>query len=298
MAGIRIAASGQKSLAARRGTVSWAWIGLLPFLLFAFAFLLLPSATILVGSFQDAHGQFTLENFSNLLTPTVVHAYSSSLQLSLITAVTGGILGFLIAYAITLGGLPKLAQTAVIAIAAVASNFAGVPLAFAFVSILGRTGFLTGLLKAGGFNLYDHGFNLYSLAGLSLTYIYFLFPLMIMLLVSSLEGMKREWREAAENLGASSVQYWRNIGLPILLPAVLGTMILLFGSSFGAYATAYALTGGQINLITLQISSQLSGDVFNNPGAGYVMALGMVIIMALSLGLYTVLQRRTEKWLR
>ena len=110
--------------------------------------------------------------------------------------------------------------------------------------------------------------------------------------------MRREWLEASENLGASSFQYWRYVALPILLPSILGTMILLFGNSFGAYATAQALTGGQINLVTIVIGSELRGDVLGNPGTGYALAFGMVIVMALAIAGYTILQRRTERWIK
>ena len=282
----------------RRSKVSLTWLVLVPFFLFAFLLMLLPSVIIVSGSFQDAQGQFTLANLASFSEPTIVRAYVTSLQLSLITAVGGGVLGFLIAYAVTLGKLPRFVYAAVSTLSGVASNFAGVPLAFAFVATLGRTGFLTALLKGLELNIYDTGFTVYSLAGLSLCYIYFQFPLMILIITPALEGLKHEWREATENLGGNAYVYWRRVALPILLPSLLGTMILLFGNSFGAYATAYALTGGQINLITLQISSQISGDVFTNPGVGYVLSLGMIVIMGLSIGLYTWLQRRTERWLR
>jgi putative spermidine/putrescine transport system permease protein len=78
----------------------------------------------------------------------------------------------------------------------------------------------------------------------------------------------------------------------------MGTMILLFGNSFGAFATAQALTGGQINLVTIVIGSELSGDVLGSAGLGYALALGMVVIMALAITGYTLLQKRTERWLR
>ena len=181
----------------------------------------------------------------------------------------------------------------------VASNFAGVPLAFAFVSTLGRTGFVTVILENWfGVDLYRNGFTLYSFAGLSLTYLYFQFPLMVLIMTPALEGLKREWREAADNLGASSAQYWRMVGLPILLPSILGSMILLFGNAFGAYATALALTGGRLNLVTILIGAQIRGDVLHDPNLGYALALGMVVIMALSIALYSWLQRRAERWLR
>ena len=122
--------------------------------------------------------------------------------------------------------------------------------------------------------------------------------LMVLVILPAIDGLKREWREAAENLGATSVQYWRNIALPVLMPSILGTMILLFGNAFGAHATAYALTGGLFNLATLLIGQQISGDVLHNPGLGYAVAMGMVIIMALSILIYSILQRRSERWLR
>jgi putative spermidine/putrescine transport system permease protein len=133
---------------------------------------------------------------------------------------------------------------------------------------------------------------------LSLTYLFFQFPLMILIMAPALDGMKREWREAADNLGATQRQYWWMVGLPVLMPSILGGMILLFGNAFGAYATAYALTGGAINLATIQIGAQIRGDVLNNPGLGYAMALGMIVVMAISISLYTWLQRRSERWLR
>ncbi len=121
---------------------------------------------------------------------------------------------------------------------------------------------------------------------------------MVLIMAPPLDGLKREWREASENLGGTSLQYWRYIALPILLPSLLGTMILLFGNSFGAYATAYALTGGNLQLITIQIGAQMTGDVLHNPPLGYAMAFGMVVIMAISIAGYTWLQRQTERWLR
>jgi putative spermidine/putrescine transport system permease protein len=274
------------------------WLGVAPFFLFALAFLILPSTTLFIGSFQNSHGQFTFKNILDLSQPTIRNAYWLSIRISAVTALSGGILGFLLAYAVTIGGLPRWARSTLMTFSGVASNFAGVPLAFAFVATLGRTGFVTALLRSLGINLYDTGFNLYSFAGLSLTYMYFQFPLMVLIMAPSLDGLKREWREASENLGASPLQYWQHVALPILLPSLLGTMILLFGNAFGAYATAFALTGGTLNLVTIMIGAQIQGDVLHNPGLGYALALGMVAIMAVSIAGYTWLQRRTERWLR
>jgi len=134
--------------------------------------------------------------------------------------------------------------------------------------------------------------------GVEIVYLYFQFPLMVLIIAPAIDGLRREWREAAENMGATASQYWRHVALPILTPSILGSMILLFGNAFGAQATAFQLTGGTLNLVPIVIGAQIRGDVLHNPGLGYAMAMGMVVIMAISIGLYTVLQRRAERWLR
>jgi putative spermidine/putrescine transport system permease protein len=273
------------------------WLGVTPFFLFALAFLIAPATYLFLGSFQDLQGNLTLDNFRNLSQPIVVEAYKNSLQVSFATALGGTIFGFLLAYAVTLGRA-RAVRSGLLTFSGVASNFAGVPLAFAFIATLGRIGLVTSLLKAVGIDIYQQGFSLYSFAGLSLTYMYFQFPLMVLIITPAIEGLKREWREAAENLGASNADYWRYIALPVLLPSLLGTMILLFANAFGAFATAFALTGGTINLVTILIGTQMRGDVLRDPGLGYALAVGMVAIMAVSITAYTLLQRRSERWLK
>ena len=278
---------------------SWVWIGVAPFFLFATLFLFLPSLVLFVGSFQNAKGNFTFANIAGLFTPSILNAYWITIRISAVTAVMGGLFGFLISYSALLGGLPRWVRTALSTFSGVASNFAGVPLAFAFIATLGRLGLVTVLLRdVFHINIYDGGFSLYSFWGLSLTYLYFQFPLMVLIITPALEGLKRDWREAAENLGASQWQYWRYVALPILLPSLLGTMILLFGNAFGAYATALSLTGGMINLVTILIGSQIKGDVLHNVGLGYALALGMVVVMAVTMAGYYALRRRSERWMR
>jgi putative spermidine/putrescine transport system permease protein len=275
------------------------WLGVMPFFIFAFLFILLPSVTLLLGAFRDNAGKLTLMNFVGLLDPSILSAYWVTIKISLATAIGGGLLGFLMAYSITVGKLPGPVRNSLMTFSGVASNFAGVPLAFAFIATLGRTGLVTVLLKnILGLNLYDQGFSLYSFWGLSLTYMFFQFPLMVLVITPALDGLKKEWSEAAESLGASQSLYWRKVALPILTPSILGAMILLFGNSFGAYATAYSLTGGFINLITIVIGSQIKGDVLYNPGLGYALAVGMVIVMSVMMAIYYSLRRRSERWLR
>lgn len=286
------------SLPAAAPRRSWAWLGVVPFFAFAVAFLLLPAASIAINSFLDESGSFTFANILGLGQQFILNSYLSSIRLSLVTALIGGVFGFLMAYAVTIGGLPGFVRAFLLTFSGIASNFAGVPLAFAFIATLGRLGMLTAILKATGIDLYKQGFSLYTFTGLVLTYTYFQLPLMVLIMAPALDGLKREWREASENLGATGWQYWRYIALPILLPSLLGTTILLFGNAFGAQATAYALTGGQGNLVTILISSQISGDALHNPGLGNALALGMVFVMIVCIGAYTWLQRMTARWLR
>ena len=285
------------------------WIGLVPFFAFIFFFLLLPSTNLLFKSFQDINGNLTLSNYEVMQNPYVIKSYSVSLQVSVITSLVGGVFGFFVAYAIVLGNTPKWMRNFLMTFSGLAANFGGVPLAFSYIATLGRTGFVTAILKsicypdATGvqvcpFNPYDNGFNLYSMSGLVLAYTYFQFPLMVLTITPALEGLKKEWREASANLGANSWQYWRDVALPILAPSILGATLLLFGSAFGAYATAYALTGGSIYLITILIAQQIRGDVLNNPYEGYALAVGMIVIMGITILAYNVLQRRTSRWLK
>jgi putative spermidine/putrescine transport system permease protein len=273
-------------------------------------FLILPSINLFVGSFQDQSGHITFANVSIVLSdPTVIQAYEISLRIAFITSAVGGLFGFFVAYAITVGHAPRWMRNILMSFSGLAANFGGVPLAFAFIATLGHTGFISVFLNqicfsssAGiqtcPFDIYKAGFNLYSLAGLSLAYLYFQFPLMVLTIAPALEGLKREWREASENLGGSSGQYWWHVALPILWPSILGSSILLFASGFGAYATAEALTGGFINLVTILIGDEIRGDVLSNPNEGYALALGMIVIMAVCVTAYTFLQRQTVGWIK
>jgi len=280
-----------------RSRLDWSWLGLVPFFLFCTAFLFLPMAFLVLGSLYDPEGAVTLQNYADLSTGIIPGAFANSIEISVVTAIAGGIFGFLLAASVTVGRLPRVLRTALLTFSGVASNFAGIPLALAFIFTLGTLGFLTTLLQSLGLTGF-RGVNLTSKLGVEVVYMYFQFPLMVLIIAPALEGLRREWREAAENMGASAFQYWRYVGLPILTPTILGTMILLFGNAFGAQATAFQLTGGTLPLVTLVISSQIRGDVLHNPGLGYAMAMGMVVIMGISIFLYTLLQRRAERWLR
>ncbi|MBM3123161.1 MAG: ABC transporter permease subunit, partial [Chloroflexi bacterium] len=241
-----------------RKPFSWTWLGVVPFFTFAFLFLFLPSASIFVRSFESLDHTFTFQNILDLFQKSDIrNAYRLSLQVSATTAVGGALFGFLLAYAVTIGGLPKTVRSFMLTFSGVASNFAGVPLAFAFVATMGNAGLVTRLLEdVAGIDIHAGGFTIYTFWGLSIVYMYFQFPLMVLVMAPALDGLRREWREACENLGGSTWHYWRYVALPILAPTLLGTAILLFGNAFGAYATAYAFTGSFLNLVTIVIGAQ------------------------------------------
>lgn len=278
----------------------WVWAGVVPFALFIVAFLLFPAASIITQSLQDVKGHFTLANLARLGEPYIRSSYVYSIELSAITALGGGVLGCLMAYAITVGRLPAGVRSVLFSFSGVASNFAGIPLAFAFIATLGNLGLVNGLIGHFGLNLRALGFSLYSFTGLALTYVYFQIPLMLLVMAPTFDGLRREWQEAAASLGASAWQYWRHIGIPVLLPSVLGAMVLLFGNAFGAHATAFALTGGGggTKVVTILIGAQLSGDAKINPGLGDAMAVGMIGIMVITIVPYIWLQRRAARWVR
>lgn len=271
-------------------------IGVLPFTAFALMFLILPTAYLMVGAFQDAQGRFTLNNIRDLMQANVLDAYWISIKISAMSAIGGGVLGSVLAWAAVMGKLPAWIRPTLMTFSGVASNFAGVPLAFAFLSTLGRMGLVTVLLRTYfDINLYATGFSILSFVGLALTYLYFQIPLMVLIVTPALEGLKKEWREACDCLGGSAFHYWRYVALPVLWPSMVGAMLLLFANAFGAVATAYALTGSSLNIVPILLYAQIRGDVLHNPNLGYAMALGMILITGLANAGYMVLRSKTER---
>ncbi len=274
------------------------WLGLLPFLLFCLLFELLPALVIVQGSFVNSNtGEFTFDNYRRLFAGiSYIHAFQNSISLSLVTALIGAVFGFFAAYSLYNTQATWL-RNLLTGFSSIAANFAGVPLAFAFVSTLGVTGFVTVLLhNIFHFNLYDAGFSLYTFWGLVLAYVYFQLPLMVLLTVPALSALKPEWREAATNLGASNATYWRRVALPVLMPSLIAATMLLFANSFGAFATAYALAQGNINLVTIQIAFVVNGNVNIDTGLGNAIAVGMVVVLLIAVTLYTAMLRRVSIW--
>ncbi|AZV20233.1 MULTISPECIES: ABC transporter permease subunit [Mesorhizobium] len=275
------------------------WLGVAPFFIFAIMFLILPTLYLMLGAFQNDAGEFTLENIAALAQPSIVAAYWISIKISLASSLIGAFAGLAIAIAIVRGGLPDWIRSATLTFSGVASNFAGVPLAFAFLATLGRLGLATVILNTVfGLNIYAHGFNILSFWGLTLTYVYFQIPLMVVIIVPAIDGLKKEWGEAAATLGATMSQYWRMVVIPVIWPSFLGTVILLFANAFGAIATAYALTGSSLNIVPILLYAQIRGDVLHNAHLGYAIAFGMIVITGLANVFYIWFRTRSERWLK
>ncbi|NGP18308.1 ABC transporter permease [Devosia aurantiaca] len=287
------------STAKTKRSIPWDALAVAPFLLFAVLFLFLPTLGIISAAFTDRAGSFTLDNIAGLFSPQILSAYWISIRVAGTSAILGTLIGLAITLAIIRGRLPSPLRSAVMTFSGVASNFAGVPLAFAFIATLGRLGLATIILRTVfGIDIYRSGFNLFSFWGLTITYLYFQIPLMMLTIAPAVDGLKKEWNEAAQTLGATTWQFWRYVGLPILWPSVLGTLSLLFASGFGAIATAWALTGSNLNIVTVLLYNQIRGDALQNPGLGAALALGMIVVTSIANIIYLVVAARAERWMK
>ncbi|MFE7329593.1 ABC transporter permease [Streptomyces sp. NPDC057565] len=273
------------------------WLGVVPLLVFAVVVFGLAFGTMVFGAFttpDTAPGgaHLTGANMSASLHGAYLTALLGSVKLSAVSALIATVVGLPIAHVIVTSRFRAL-RKAVLAASGVLANFGGVPLAFAFVATLGNAGVLTRR-----FHLFSHGWSLYGFWGLTLVYLYFLIPLMVLTLTPALEGLRRQWGEAARNNGANAFQYWIHVALPILTPPLLGGYVLLFGSAFSAYATAAAMVGSSVPLVTMQIADALSGNVLVGQG-NVALALGvdMVLVAGLVMAIQLPLQRRSARWL-
>ncbi|MCE7521026.1 ABC transporter permease subunit [Halomonas titanicae] len=253
-----------------------AWLWLVPFALVFVAFQLAPLGWIAISAFH-VEGAWGLGHFREIAgSPFFRQAIGRSLEISLISSLLGLIIATLACHSLTRTSGPL--RRWMIAFTNMTSNFAGVPLAFAFIILMGANGVLTIALQRVG--LID-SFSLYSRNGLIVIYTWFQIPLGILLLFPAFEGLRAEWRDAASLLGAGRIAYWRHIGLPILRPALAGTLTILIANAMGAYATVYALVNTSYNLMTIRIANLVSGDLFLQPNLASALALVLVVLLAM-----------------
>ncbi|SDO64901.1 putative spermidine/putrescine transport system permease protein [Streptomyces sp. cf386] len=269
-------------------------VPLLAFVALAFG---IPALAMLNGAFTvkdpgTGASSYGVANVTASMQGAYLTALIGSVKLSAFSAAIGVVCGLLLAQAVVTSR-SRVLREAVLTASGVLANFGGVPLAFAFVATLGNSGFLTRRL-----DLTDKGWSLYGFSGLTLAYLYFLIPLMVLTITPALEGLRVQWREAARNNGATNTQYWRHVALPVLAPSLLGGFVLLFGSAFAAYATAAAMVGSSIPLVTLQIADALAGNVLvGQENVALALSLDMVLVAGLVMAVYLPLQRRSARWL-
>ncbi|MEP6812796.1 MAG: ABC transporter permease subunit [Actinomycetota bacterium] len=250
----------------------------------------------MLGAFQDKNDNWTVSNVRLLFDHPYIDAFKTSIEISLVTALLGGLCGIFVAYAAIREGTPRWIRSSLTTFSGVAANFGGIPLAFAFIATVGPLGLVTAFLRNHGYDVQAHGLTLFSKVGVEVAYMYFQLPLMILVIAPAIDGLRKEWREAASNLGAAQWQFWRYVGLPVLMPSILGAVILLFGNAFAAYATAYSLTSGSVNIVPILIGAYYSGNVLDNPHLAQAMAFGMFAVLALMMIAYIPLQRRAARW--
>lgn len=279
----------------RRGA---ALLGLVPFTVFVTLFLFVPTAVVGVGAFVDVEGRPSLGALGALSERFVVDAFVRTIVLALATAVIGAVVGGLVAYAVATAGPTSLVRRTVTSAAGVLAQFGGVMLAFAFIATLGFQGLVTVWLRDRGVDIFAGGVWLFDVSGLVLVYCYFQIPLMVLVFLPAVEALRPQWREAAESLGGTTWRYWRHVGGPVLLPSFLGCTLLLFANAFSSYATAAALVSQGSPIVPLQIRGALTSEVvLNQQDLAKALALGMVVVVALVMWGYAVLQRRTSRWL-
>ncbi|WP_253183698.1 MULTISPECIES: ABC transporter permease subunit [unclassified Curtobacterium] len=282
-----------------RHRVGLAWLGLTPFAAYVLLFLAVPAVIAIGSGFFDGSGAFTFANLAAFADPSVLRAFGGSFGLSAASAVIGAVLGAVVCWALSALRPDGLVRSMIDSAASVLAQFGGVMLAFAFIATIGVQGLVTTwLVTVFHVDLNADGAFLYTVPGLVIPYVYFQVPLMVLTFMPALEGVKAQWGEAAATLGASRLTYWRRIALPVLAPAFWGSLLLLFANGFSSFATAAALIS-QGGIVPLTIRTQLTSETLAGlQNVAGVLAFGMVVVMAVVMGAYSLLQRRAARWQR
>jgi putative spermidine/putrescine transport system permease protein len=273
-------------------------LGVVPLLVFMAIFFFWPLWDVAVKSLQDNAGNPSTANYVVAFGEPYLTAFRTSVGLSLISAVSASIPGAILAYIIETQGGNQLRKI-IASVSGVLANTGGVPLAFMFIAAFGTEGSATAFLKFLGVDLYAGNFTLFSFGGLVLVYTYFQIPMMVIVFSPAVHGIRTEWKEAAQNLGATRLQFWSKVGIPLLFPSFVASFLLLFASAFSAFATARAMTTGTVALVPIMIGNLVDGNVINDQvNLGKALAMSMVIVAALAMIPYLIIQRRAERWQR
>ena len=286
--------AGSRALRMRQGLAAWA--GLIPFFVFLGLFLVVPTISVFAQALAETEDS-DVPAMREAMSGSFRGYFTESLKISVVSALLGGMVGTLLALVVVRMQRPRWLRNVVMAFSGVAANMGGIVLAFMFIASLGTQGLATKIIKTVGVDL-PPGF-ITGFWGLVTVYLYFQIPLMFLVMLPAVDGLKPAWREAAANVGGTAVTYWRRVGIPVLTPAALGGMLLLFANAFAAYATAFALSTGSSKLVSVQIRFFLQGNtITGKANLGYALAAWMILLMLVTIGVYLLLRRRAERWQR
>lgn len=272
-------------------------LALIPFLFLIVMYELLPLIMLVVDSLKSEQSKdilFTLENYQKIFsTLSYRKAIANSLKITSISTAFGIVIAFLGARA-AYNSRGKF-RNVYLTVLNMTSNFAGVPLAFAYMIILGNAGVVKQIADMYGIGFLQD-FDLYSSTGLTMIYVYFQIPLSTLLLIPAFNGIRKEWGEANMLLGGTSARFWQKVGIPVLLPSLFSTLSVLFANALSAYATAYALLMNNFSLLPINISASFVGDIKSKPKLGAALSVVMMIIMSIVILVNNYITKKTTKW--
>ena len=272
-------------------------LALIPFLFLIVMYELLPLIMLVVDSLKSEQSKdilFTLENYQKIFsTRSYRKAIANSLKITSVSTAFGIVIAFLGARA-AYNSRGKF-RNVYLTVLNMTSNFAGVPLAFAYMIILGNAGVVKQIADMYGIGFLQD-FDLYSSTGLTMIYVYFQIPLSTLLLIPAFNGIRKEWGEANMLLGGTSARFWQKVGIPVLLPSLFSTLSVLFANALSAYATAYALLMNNFSLLPINISASFVGDIKSKPKLGAALSVVMMIIMSIVILVNNYITKKTTKW--
>lgn len=268
------------------------WVFLMPLAFIILFFECVPLISMVVQSFLD-NGTISLQNFVSIAQkPVYLMAIRNSLWVTLLCSILGLVLDFLLAMALSSDKGKK--KSLYLSLLNLTSTFSGVPLAIAFITVLGTSGVFVLIAKAIGFTPMAN-YNLYSMKGMFLVYLYFQIPMGTLLLLPVFNKVKKEWKESAYLMNSSTIHFWFKVGIPVMMPGILSTFNMLFTNALAAYATPYLLVNNSISLLPVKIVDMFVGDVRQRPGLGSALSIVMLAIVLIEIGLTNLCKKHFEK---
>jgi ABC-type spermidine/putrescine transport system, permease component I len=251
----------------------------LPGALLIFFVLILPIGWLFWLSFFGANGEPTLANYARMLRPVYVRTFISTFEVAGLVTLTCVVIGYPVAYL-----LSQLSER----VAGILMIFVILPFwtsvlvrTYAWLVILQRTGLInTWLVNAG---LISEPLPLvHNLLGTVIGMVHVMLPFLILPLYASMRAINPVYMRAAANCGASPVQAFWQVFLPLSLPGLAAGVGLVFVLCLGYFVTPALLGGGRVSMWAMQIANNIS--VYGNWGAAS--ALGVVLLVVTGIILY------------